>query len=159
METTFRRGIGPEINELAHYGAGTGFSIVSTPAPTQGTYRIRATGTTQGSLALNSSQGGSPAFALTYRWLLFVFRFSGTLSVGQVWVGTRFVLGATGNWLGLVYVSGSTYNLRLFDNSAATRATGSTALTTGVDYPILIGTDGTNLTVRVYVSGAWVDEI
>src|SRR3990167_2134431 len=123
-------GIGFEMAEGRAYDTNqlpTGFSLVTSPAPAQGTYLLKATGTTGGNLDHERTQN---VYNQQFRWLcLREFRLDGTLNAGQV---VSFLRDDTGGDLEFkwVYATGSTYQLRL-TIGGATNYTTTTTYATG----------------------------
>ena len=160
MARTFFGG-GSEINDLLAYtepgSVTTGFSVVATPAPSQGTYRFKATGTTAAVLITHSALGNLDNVpSLTYRWQSQRdFRLEGTLNAAQE---VRFAQFQTSGpnllrfyW---VYVSSTTYKLRIKNNVDTTLGTTTSTYTAGgspEDIDIRLQTDGT--TLKLWVNG------
>ncbi len=154
MSRTFRGGSG-EINDILAYAssAATGFSVVSTPAPAQGTYRIKATGTTSANISMIINKGH--LFTDTYRWQCQRdYRLAGTLNAAQEVKCMLF--GASNRFVGYwVYESASSYKFRLKDDIApATHGTSSSTYTAGgspEDIDLRIQTDGSR--VKLWING------
>ena len=149
MSREFVAGCVGDINDFVAYAStapGATFSIVTTPAPSQGTYRWKATG--DGTVDLVNGQGHAPGFTKTWRFLVQRdFRVSGTLTAGQK---IAFLAYGSNDLLRVSRVSDSTWNIELYDFvTSSVVATGTTALNTDQDYNIRVVTNGSVVKVLV----------
>lgn len=150
--------MGPAIKDVLAYAfsARVGFSIGDVgdgfPAPSQGNYRVKATGTSPAEVFV--SPRGANAFTHTYRWIVIrEFRLDGTLNPGQsvcfaqLSSTIRFLL----YW---DYNDASSYKVRLYDGGgAATVGISASSYSSDVaeDISIRAQTDGSR--IKIWING------
>lgn len=151
---TARGVFGPELADPGAYitTMPPGFSIVSTPAPAHGTYRLKATGTTSDVFVETGVVNG--AYTLAYRWIcLREFRLSGTLNAGQEVHFLRLSdqLAFSLSW---AYATSSTYSIKLYDDRFGGHVligTSGGTFGTAADHSLRAQTDGSRF--KLWVDG------
>lgn len=160
MTRTMMGGCAMEVATLLAFGVPdafeSGFSMVTSPAPAQGTYLLKATNTTGSSKRLSPSNNFY-TWTESYAWLSErEFRLDGTLNAGQQVNFFQWGSPWAGAQIGWLYESASTFKIRLQDKPTYVGAptvlgTSSNAFSTGASHSIRIEADGTN--VRLWVDG------
>lgn len=163
MAATFGGGLTTRIGDIKAFefaagGGITNFSLVTSPAPDHGTYRIKGVGGSDKMLVGSHSE--------TFTWLIArQSRHDGTLSSGDafdVFTGSSNPGGdgLTTLIIERVYASASTYNYRVTTidgfGTRTVRATGTTAYSTGTDYTLRLETKltgGSNATLKLWING------